>query len=375
MLEQDLKLLEDSFKKYYFDHLNQIYLPERTSEREFGFQKFNSSMIRHLSIKTSEELRLMLITNVPSDVYCSNAYYSFPNLPINEKDWKEADLIFDIDAKDLNLDCRKEHCCIKCNECSTVSKTQSTCPNCGSSKINEKSFTCIKCISAAKNEVIKLSKILTEDFDISSENIQVYFSGNEGFHVYVLKSQFQKLGSRERSELVDYLMFRGAIPETFGMKKLHPQRTAFPEIEESGWRGRIAKEIFGSKSNRSKTITEIIKNQNGYSLFQQRLESMTNSVGVKIDPNVTQDIHRIFRFPGSLNSKSGLAKVLCKEIEKFNPFVDACFIDDEKIEIFANCPIEFTLKNKKFGPYDNEKTLIPKYAAIYLICKGFANSI
>ena len=373
MLEQDLKLLEGAFKKYYFDHFDLIHVPERTSEREFGYQKFNSGMIRHISIKTNEELRLMLIQNIPSDVYCSNAYYSFPNLPINEKDWKEADLIFDVDAKDLNLDCRKDHSCIKCQKCENVSKTQSICPNCSSNKIDEKSLTCIKCVSAAKNEVIKLTNILSKDFDIPQKNIQVFFSGNEGFHVYVLKSQFQKLGSRERSELVDYLMFRGAIPETFGMKKFNPQRSSFPEIGEEGWRGRVSKQIFGTKSKRSKEITEIISN--GYSLFQKRLTSLQDTLGIKIDPSVTMDIHRIFRLPGSINSKSGLSKVFCNNLEKFNPYQDACFIDDEKIEVFANCPITFTLKNKKFGPYNKEKVTIPKFAAIYLICKGFANSI
>jgi DNA primase small subunit len=101
---------------------------------------------------------------------------------------------------------------------------------------------------------------------------------------------------------------------------------------------------------------------------------MKDTIGVKIDPSVTMDIHRIFRLPGSLNSKSGLSKVFCNNLETFNPFTDACFIDDEKIDVLANCPINFTLKNKKFGPYDNEKTSIPKYAAIYLICKGFASS-
>jgi DNA primase small subunit len=372
MLEQDLKLLESSFKKYYFDHFDLIHVPERTSEREFGYQKFNSGMNRHLSVKTNEELRLLLISNIPSDVYCSNAYYSFPNLPMNEKDWKEADLIFDVDAKDLHLDCRKEHSCIKCQECSNVSKTQSSCPNCNSTKIDEKSLTCIKCISAAKNEVTKLTKILTEDFDISEKNIQVFFSGNEGFHVYVLNSQFQKLGSRERSELVDYLMFRGAIPDSFGMKKFNPQRSSFPEIEDAGWRGRVSKQVFGTKSKRSKVITEVISN--GYTVFQKKLENMKDTIGVKIDPSVTMDIHRIFRLPGSLNSKSGLSKVLCNNLEKFNPFRDACFIDDEIIDVFANCPTDFTLNNKKFGPFYNEKTSIPKYAAIYLICKGFASS-
>jgi DNA primase small subunit len=167
-------------------------------------------------------------------------------------------------------------------------------------------------------------------------------------------------------------MFRGVMPETFGMKKFNTERSSFANYDDKGWRGRASMHIFGSKAKRSKAISEIISN--GYYVFQQKLENLKDVIGVKIDPNVTMDIHRIFRLPGSLNSKSGLTKILCKDLEKFNPFLDGCFIDEEKIDVIANCPIEFTLKNKKFGPYDKEKTSIPKYAAIYLICKGFANS-
>jgi len=374
MLEQDLKLVEGAFKKYYFDHFDMIPIPERASEREFGYQKFNGGMNRHISIKSNEELRLMLITHIPSDVYCSNAYYSFPNLPMSEKDWKEADLIFDIDSKDLNLECRNDHTCSKCLSCGEISVAQSSfCESCKSTKIEKKSLTCKNCINGAKNEVIKLNKILEDDFAISKEKIHVYFSGNEGFHIHVINSAYQQLGARERNELVDYLMFRGSIPETFGMKKSQPTRTSFVELDDTGWRGRVAKHIFGSKSMRSKVITETISN--GYSIFQQKLDALKDTIGIKIDPNVTIDIHRIFRLPGSLNSKSGMSKIPCEHIEKINPFVDACIIDDEKTDVLASCPFQFTLKNRKFGPYSNEKISIPKYAAIYLICKGLANAV
>jgi len=374
MLEQDLQLVETSFKKYYFDHFDLLPIPERAIEREFGYQKFNGGMNRHISIKSNEELRLMLITNIPSDVYCSNGYYSFPNLPMSEKDWKEADLIFDIDSKDLNLDCRQEHTCIKCLACGEISPLQLTCPSCKSTKIEIKSLTCKNCINGAKQEVFKLREILEEDLAINKEKIQIYFSGNEGFHIHVINSPYQQLGSRERNELVDYIMFRSVMPETFGMKKYKPERSSFVEIDDKGWRGRASKHIFGSKSKRSKAITEIISDPNGYNIFQQKLENLKEVIGVKIDPNVTIDIHRIFRLPGSLNSKSGMSKILCDNLEKINPFSDACFIDDEKTDIVANCPIEFTLKNKKFGPYRNEKITLPKYASIYLICKGLAKT-
>ena len=372
MLENDLKFLEETFKQYYFDHFDSIHVPDRSQEREYGYKKFNSGMIRHISLKTDKDLHLMLMTNVPSDVFCSNAYYTFPNLPMAEKDWKEADLIFDIDAKDLNLSCRKDHTCIKCISCGEISLLQDVCPKCKSNKLDLLSLPCQNCISGVKKEVLNLIKILTNDLQIDDENVRISFSGNEGFHLYVANSFYNQLGSKERGDLIDYIMFRRAMPERFGFKKENPSRLSFPELDEAGWRGRVAKELFGSKSKRSKAITKIISN--GYFAYQQILEEMgKHSIGIKIDPNVTVDIHRIFRLEGSLNSKSGLAKLACENIEKFNPYVEACLIDDKPVEVSANSPIEFRLKNRKFGPYTNEKVSVPKYVAVYMLCKGIAS--
>jgi len=376
MKETDIKFLEESFKKYYFEHFDLIRVPERTSEREFGYQKFNSGMTRHISIKDDKELHLLFMQNIPSDVYCSNAYYSFPNLSMNEKDWKEADLIFDIDAKDLNLSCRENHTVSICNECNEISKNSAHCLKCNSTKIEKKSLPCTNCIDSSKTEVSKLTEVLINDLAIAQENIHVYFSGNEGFHVYVYDSQFQQIGSRERSELADYIMFNGIIPETFGMKKFNPNKELFPNLDEEGWRGRFAKQVFNSKSQRSKIIAPLIKNTGiGYSLFQKMLIDASEKIGVKIDPNVTMDIHRIFRLPGSINSKSGLTKILCENLTKFDPYVEASFLSDDSVEVFANCPIEFYLKNKKFGPYINEKVTIPTFAAVYMICKKLATIV
>jgi len=136
MLENDLKFLEETFKQYYFDHFDLIHVPDRSKEREYGYKKFNSGMIRHMSLKTDKDLHLMFMTNAPSDVFCSNGYYSFPNLPMAEKDWKEADLIFDIDAKDLKLSSRKDHTCMKCVSCAEISLVQDACPKCKSNKLD-----------------------------------------------------------------------------------------------------------------------------------------------------------------------------------------------------------------------------------------------
>jgi DNA primase small subunit len=372
MLENDLKFLEETFKQYYFDHFDFIHIPDRSLEREYGYKKFNSGMVRHISLKTDKDLHLMLMTNVPSDVFCSNAYYTFPNLPMAEKDWKEADLIFDIDAKDLNLSCRKDHTCVKCLSCGEVSLLHDTCPKCKSNKLDLLSLTCDNCISGVKKEVLNLIKILTNDLQIDDKNVRTSFSGNEGFHLYVANSSYNQLGSKERGDLIDYIMFRRVMPERFGFKKENPLRHTFPELDEAGWRGRVAKELFGSKSKRSKAITKIISD--GKLAYQQILEGIgKNSIGIKIDPNVTVDIHRIFRLEGSLNSKSGLAKLACENIERFDPYTETCLIDDSSVEVSANFPIEFRLKNTKFGPYTNEKVSVPKYAAAYMLCKGIAS--
>jgi DNA primase small subunit len=247
-----------------------------------------------------------------------------------------------------------------------------TCPKCKSNKLDLISLPCQNCISGVKKEILNLMKILTDDLQIDSESIRTTFSGNEGFHVYVSNSSYNQLGSNERRDLIDYIKFQSAIPERFGFnKKNDPSRSSFPDLGDPGWSGRVAKELFGSKSKRSKVITKVIAD--GKVAYQQKLEAMKDSIGVKIDSNVTSDIHRIFRLEGSLNSKSSLVKLVCEDIEKFNPYTEACLIDDQPVEISANSPIKFRLKNTNFGPYTDEKISVPKYAAAYMICKGLAS--
>ncbi len=371
MQETDFKFLEDTFKRYYFDHFDLIRVPDRTTEREFGFQKFNSGMIRHISIKDDRDLHLLLINNIPSDVYCSNAYYSFPNLPMNEKDWKGADIIFDIDAKDLQLDCHKDHTVILCGDCNNAFMSGNKCTRCGSTKLEYKSLSCVDCIAASKAQVGNLSALLTQDLAVDPKDIDVFFSGNEGFHIYVYNSQFQQSGSKERAELVDYIMFKGVIPETLGMHKHKPSSNLFPKLDDEGWRGRFAKAVFGSKSARPKISKKLL--EDGYQSFQNTINDVSSKIGIRIDPNVTMDVHRIFRLSGTLNSKSGLTKLLCNDLSSFDPYTDASFLPDDTVEIRANCPCRFRLGGKKFGPYLDEIVTVPTFAAAYMICKRLAH--
>ena len=374
MHERDAALLEGLFKRYYFESAAGIKAPLQVGQREFGYQRFNGSMVRHLALKDENEMRLMLVSNAPAGAYCSNAYYSFPDLEMDQKDWKGADLIFDIDAKDLALKCRESHTVLLCRDCQAPGVDASPCGRCSSTRRSSVSVTCSKCMDASKAEVTKLKEILTDDFGIGSGNIQTYFSGNEGFHVYAYTPGLEGLDSRERNELVDYIRFSGAIPDRFGMTKGQKRNLdlTLPKPDEVGWGGRVARHLFRNKTTRRKFIAGL--GDGAYGAYQEELREAAASIGVRIDPHVTTDTHRIFRMPGSINGKSGLAKVLCADLDGFDPYSEACVLDGSPLEVTANCPVSFRLKGADLGPYRGERASVPGYAAAYMICKGLATA-
>ena len=114
-------------------------------------------MIRHKSFEEINQLRNFINLTVPSNVYYSSAYYENPNAPMNKKNWLGADLIFDIDADHLEISCRANH--------------------------GDK-WICENCLNEAKKEAIKLIEVLITDFGLPPNNINVYFSGNRGYHIH-----------------------------------------------------------------------------------------------------------------------------------------------------------------------------------------------
>ena len=100
---------------------------------------------------------------------------------------------------------------------------------------------------------------------------------------------------------------------------------------------------------------------------------MTREMGTRIDSQVTTDVHRIFRMPGTLNSKSGLAKTLCTNLDSFDPFTEACVLSETRVSVRLKCPVKFKLGGKSFN-VSKESAELPAYAAVFLICKGLAEA-
>jgi DNA primase small subunit len=375
--EKNIALLRNAFREYYFKHSKIIEVPERMEEHEFGYMQFGSGMIRHLAFRNIGELLARLIKDIPSDVYCSNAYYRFPTYDMQEKQWMGADLIFDIDAKDLHLPCELLHTYFICTNCREVQETKTEiCMYCKTGKLNHVSIPCSKCNHALKKEVRHLADLLIYDLGIKEKAIQIYFSGNNGYHIHISDNEFHRLNSQARSDIIGYLIGNDMTTESIGVRKAGVSSDGFlikfPKGGMMyGWRNRIAQKLGVDRSSITK-LRNIVQQKGGYSGFKAELLKMTKDMGVKIDPQVTMDVHRVFRMAGTINSKSGLTKMKChNEIESFDPLNDACLLSDKEVNVEMKVPIKVKLRGQSFN-LGKETARLPVYAAAYLICKGLA---
>ncbi|MEO9294697.1 MAG: DNA primase small subunit domain-containing protein [Nitrososphaera sp.] len=373
-----------AFRQYYFNQ-RAIEAPDGIEQREFAYAHFGMhGMVRHLSFRNMGELVATLVKEVPSDVYCSNALYRFPTLAMQEKQWLGADLIFDIDGKDLDLPCVPSHSYSVCSACSHVSAPEDkeyACQSCGGKKAEYLSIPCAKCIDGSKKEAKALIDLMTHDLGIGRQSIRMYFSGNNGFHFHVHDDAYRPLDSQARADLVGYLTGVGLMAESIGVRKSQQRGDddmAFVKFPRSGlslgWRKKVAGRL---KIDTSSTLrlTNIVKEKGGYTGFKADLDKMTREMGVRIDPQVTTDVHRVFRMPGTINSKSGLAKVRCDidDIDSFDPFKQSCVLGDNKVKVKVKAPVRLKLKGEPFN-ISKESAELPAFAAVYLICKGLAEA-
>jgi len=375
-------MVRNAFRGYYFKP-DMIEAPAKIEQREFGYMQFGQpGMVRHLSFKTMKELTATIMREVPSDIYCSNAYYRFPTNPMQEKQWLGADLIFDIDGKDLHLPCAPSHTYAICANCGHASppapdeKKEYSCSACSGKKADSVSIPCAKCVDGSKKEVKRLVEFLTGDLGMQQGDIHVYFSGNNGFHVHIRDDAYVPLDPQARSDLVGYLSGSGLLAESIGVRKGNADNLFLIKFPKSGlahgWRSRIADKLKIDGSSMIK-LTHIVEQKGGYTPFKVELDRMARDMGVRIDPQVTTDVHRVFRMPGTLNSKSGLAKMKCTSLDSFDPFADACLLGDGKVSVRLKTPAKLKLKNKSFN-ISKESAELPAYAAVYLICKGLAEA-
>jgi len=396
---QTKEFIRDRFAEYY-QRPESIKLPSSLERREFAFLLLEGGIMRrHEGFRNAEEVRVALRKLVPAHVYYSTAVYENPEREMDAKGWLGADLFFDIDVDHIPTPCEKKHdtwCCTNCRE-KGVGAPPENCPKCGEQKFDDATWACEVCLESGKKEAIKLIDILKADFGLSSDEIEVAFSGHRGYHVTIEDPIIQKLDQSARREIVDYVIGVGFEPKAHGL-----ERASIPSSGEHGWRGRIAEGIFdflqnanvgklrelGFKKKSAETIINekdnLLKNRKNrkelriQGINSQEWEIMLRKVienrAVKIDTVVTPDIHRLIRLADTLHGKTGLKKVIVpiSDIDSFDPLKSAVAFKGGSIRLLVSEAPEFRLGDDRYGPFKDAEVELSTAAALFLLCKRAA---
>jgi DNA primase small subunit len=403
--------IQDKFADYYKQNSASIMAPSSLERREFGFLLLEKKvMLRHKGFKDVNALRSSLASVVPSDVYYSSAYYERPEEEMKAKGWMGADLVFDIDADHIPTPCVTVHDIWVCTGCGASGKGghPPKCSVCCKTKFKEKTWPCEICLEASKAEAIKLVDVLTEDFGFSANELTVAFSGHRGYHVHVESASVRELDSLARKEIVDYLMGTGLEAEFHGLGRSSSpdRRVSGPDLNDRGWRGRLAKGTYdflltASKEDLMKTGLKTIHINSLLNHREKILKSWSEkgpwgaiknissetwrkiaqcgveSQSVKIDTVVTPDINRLIRLPNSLHGKTGLKKLVfpAAEIEDFDPLKSAVAFKDGNATVDVSVAPQFRVEDELYGPFERQKVELPTAAALMLLCKGVAKVV
>lgn len=371
--------LRKKFKDYYWRA--RVPAPDEVHRREFGVGTLEDKIkLRHKSFASEKKLVNFLKREAPSYISYSSAYYEFPeNQPMSEKNWLGADLVFDLDA--------------------------------------QMSFFDAGVFDRVKREVVNLVDFLVSDFGFARKDARVNFSGSKGYHVHISSDDVRLLSSDERREIVDYVTGSGLDLKYFlgevevdgvvsgrGRGYVNPATTVRGPVAGSvGWAGRIygAAHDFVEKSSveEFKRIDGIGPKKAGR-LFAEReknlkalesgnwrgmidltpklLQKVVDEKAVNIlgdtDKMVTIDTARLMRLPDTLHGGSGLLAMRVKDVEGFNPLVDAVVFkgDDVKIKPVADV-LEFDLMENRWGPYESGvEVSVPEFVGVYLMLKQAA---
>ena len=398
---QSHEFILGQFSQYYQRNSSDIEPPLSIEEREFAFFLIKDRvMLRHKGFKDVSTLRDFVKTISPSDVYYSSAYYHYPEEEMTAKGWIGADLIFDIDADHIPTICSRQHDTWTCKSCGSSDRglKPERCPNCKGEKFSSTNWLCEVCLESAKRETIKLVEILESDFGFSPQEITIAFSGHRGYHVHIEKEVIRTLDAMSRKEIVDYLLGIGLKPSLHGFDL---ENALGPNLEDPGWRGRIAKGVFEvlvsspeylQKEGLSR-ISKDLKEQKdliverwkrkgpwglikgiGSEGWERIIAQAVEEQSVKIDTVVTTDIHRLIRLANTLHGETGLKKieVPLSEIEKFDPLKEAVAFKEGMIRLLVSEAPEFRLGDVRYGPFKNAEVELPTAAALFLLCKGAA---
>jgi DNA primase small subunit len=300
----------DERRRYYQEEWSERDLPsfiiESLEMREFGFDHDGfGPKDRYNRFNGVDELGIFLRERAPFSAYNSVSYYDEPD---KRKGWKKAELVFDIDAKEMTI--------------------KTCCP------IGQ---VCNDCLERAKEVALEITRLLEGNLGV--KDIFHVYSGR-GYHIRAFDEDIMAQGSEVRAEIFDFV--RDSLytspdsmmnPPVFispltkktlagliesgadylrtlpgiGLKKAEKLTAHKDEIIDDIKSDRITglKEVLGEKS------------------AQKFLEHIYKAHVTVLDAKVTVDIKRILRLPSSLHSTVSMKCMEIKDLRAFAPLRDA----------------------------------------------------
>jgi DNA primase small subunit len=418
--------LKRLFQAYYKEIRSNIPIVNSFEFREFGFIPWDKYiMIRHLSFRNPDNLVKELIQSGPRHVYSSGSLYLEPdNSDMKKKQYQGCDLIMDIDVDHFYTSCKEDHDQWYCKECGKTGKGMpNKCPKCKSMKFKSLNWICDKCLTIAKKEIIKLIyDFLIPDFGIKETDLKIAFSGHRGYHLKVENERIRTLSSEARRELVDYFTGENISFEILGLREIG--HSIYGLLKGNiGWSQKIMKKIEELLIKPDNELEDLLLDKRKFNLNPKLVNSFLNSkdeyleliskghksvwaiegftlnrwinflkvivseIGAEIDEPVTIDIHRLIRYPGSLHGATGfkVQEIGLNELQNFNPLnendenLDPIVFESkntQKIEIIDPFIPPTVIKGEKYGPFNQgEKIEVPHHIAVFLLCKGVAQTV
>ena len=309
-------------KRYYAREWSTKKLPDfllKTLEhREFGFDHTGEGPSDRKNVFSDpRDLEDYVRATAPYAMYSSVALYEEPG---RMEGWLGAELVFDIDAKDLPL-----------RRCQNLHEHGKVCPIC----LNDAK-------ELAKDTLI----VLKEDFGL--EDVHVVYSGR-GYHIRVLDEWALELEGKSREKILSYV----SAAEEVTYEDVRSRRIMLSSGYFRVFRLRFGYfirrvnenhlENIGLNKSRAKKLVE--DREEIYEKFVRKglLAAFPEGIGYKslirlfalsstfskayFDGRVTVDVRRILRVPSSLHSKVSFVTTYIgkddRKLEKFNPFESA----------------------------------------------------
>lgn len=286
-------------REYYLKEWNCKALPPFITEYlpflEFAFDNDGSGPNdRYNAFSAVAELERKVKQYSPYAVYSSVSHYQTPS---QREAWLRAELVFDIDGRDLPV-----------RRCSCQPGT-----------------VCQTCLEDAKEVALTLIETLKDDFGL--ETLFLIYSGR-GYHVRCLDEEAMLI--ENRGNVFDYVT-GSKVPQDLFMVKGYSaafrRMTALNLSKVTELKMRGGSQILEKKDSivdallrRDRVaLKELIKRK----AFEALLQEMSLLNAESVDGKCTIDIKRILRLPTSMHSKVSMICTVVRDWEKFDPLKDA----------------------------------------------------